>query len=77
MLQRDSQIDIKERAGAINLTLKRLAQAHGLDFTTAYRIARGGDVLVSTHAKLVDALIAEEIRLRDYLLSIHPIGDAR
>jgi hypothetical protein len=60
---------IKERAEAVNLNLKVLAHRAGVHPSTAYRGAKR----IVTGARLTDALVAEEIRLRDHLLKIHPL----
>lgn len=59
---------IKARAKAVNLSLKRLAEAAGVDPTSAYRGARGTNELrLSTLTKLAEALELEERRLRLHL----------
>lgn len=64
--------EIKRRALRIGVTLRQLAEDTGLDPSTAYRAARGGDVRVSTAAKLAEALIAREAALLNELAALHP-----
>jgi predicted transcriptional regulator len=65
------------RIKALRLPLKVLSAACGLPMNTISRVAVGVvDPRQSTVERIDRALIAEELRLRDYLLSIHPIGDA-
>lgn len=68
--------EIKSRAAGIGLAMTRLAGMAGVAASTAVgRVdALERDVRASTLRKLGDALVAEEIRLRDYLLGLHPIG---
>lgn len=71
---------LKERAENIHLRMNRLAELAGVPPSTAHARKSDGherDVRSSTLRKLTDALIAEEIRLRDHLLSLHPIKSER
>ena len=57
--------EIKSRAEAINLTLKRLARLAGVHFSTVYRGANGvSDTRVTTLRKLTDELVRQEARVR-------------
>lgn len=59
---------IKTRAEAVNLSLKRLAQRAGVDPTTAYKGARGiCDPRSGTVNRLLEQLELEERRLRLHL----------
>lgn len=71
MLRNDeNNDDIAQRAKAVNLTLRQLAQRAGVDPMTAYRGAKR----LATHARLLDALVAEERRLLDHLQQLHACG---
>ncbi len=64
---------IEQRAQAVNVCLKTLAQSAGLHPSTAYRGAKAGaDVKISTASRLGDALVAEELRLLRHLALLHP-----
>jgi transcriptional regulator with XRE-family HTH domain len=64
---------IRDRVQAIRLPLKDLARASGLNEMTAIRTLRATTSPLQTTADaLSDALIAEELRLRDYLNALHP-----
>lgn len=63
--------EIKVRAEAIGLSLKRLAKLAGVDPSTAYAGARGGtDNRGSTLRKLYDELLKQEKRVGDHLDSL-------
>lgn len=65
---------IAERAKAIRLSDKDLGKAAGLAENTVYRtLSRRTRPLQETADQLANALAAEELRLRDYLLSLHPV----
>lgn len=73
---------IKERAENIRLPMNTLAALAGVAASTAHA-HKGGvprDPRESSLRKMSDALIADELRLRDYLLALHPVvakeGDA-
>lgn len=69
---------IKERAVNIRLRMNNLAALAGLPPSTAHARTADGrdrDMRASTYRKLVDAIVAEELRLRDYLLSLHPLPE--
>lgn len=69
---------LKERAENIRLRMNGLAVLAGVPASTAHAKTDGRerDVRASTLHKLVTALTAEEIRLRDYLLALHPVQPA-
>ena len=69
--------EIKERAEAVNLTLKRLARRAKVHPSTAYRASHAGDCRVTTNAKLSRALVAEELKLLDHLLALHGAPEHR
>lgn len=67
---------LKERAENIRLRMNNLAALAGVPPSTAHARHSDGtprDVRSSTLQKLSDAVIAEELRLRDYLLTLHPV----
>lgn len=69
-------VQLKERAENIRLRMNNLAALAGVPPSTAHARHSDGtarDVRSSTLKKLTDAQIAEEIRLRDYLLALHPV----
>lgn len=67
------------RIKAINLPVKALSHASGVGIKTLYAMRHNhyGAPSARTRTRLMDALIAEEIRLRDYLNQLHPtpLGD--
>jgi hypothetical protein len=67
--------EIKKRAEAVNVTLKRLARRAKVHPSTAYRASISGDCRVTTNAKLSRELVAEELRLLDHLLALHGIPE--
>jgi len=71
MLQNVTQSEIVQRVKAVNLTLRCLGQRAGLSITTAYR----GPRTLKNHHALLQELVAEEIRLRDHLLALHPLEE--
>ena len=67
---------LKQRAEAIHLRMNPLADLAGVPPSTAHARKKDGsdrDLRASTMCKLSEALIAEELRLRDYLLALHPV----
>jgi len=65
---------IRERAGAIRFGNKQIAGASGLSEKSVGQILSGRSG--GHHASFVaieTALEAEECRLRDYLLTLHPV----
>lgn len=71
-----SIIQIKERAANIRLKMNTLAELAGVPPSTAHARTADGrdrDIRASTLQKLADALVAEEFRVRDYLLGLHPV----
>jgi hypothetical protein len=63
--------EIKKRAEAVNLTLKRLARRAKVHPSTAYRASNAGDCRVTTNAKLSRVLVEEELRLLEHLRELH------
>lgn len=69
---------IRERAAAIRLSNKTLAELTGLVEMTIGRTLNGRTApSAKTRDALEAAVLAEEIRLRDYLNTIHPFGEGR
>lgn len=67
---------LKERAENIRLRMNGVAELAGVPPSTAHARKTDGtprDVRSSTLQKLADAIIAEELRMRDYLLTLHPV----
>ncbi|WNV10120.1 hypothetical protein RSO67_02670 [Tardiphaga sp. 709] len=64
--------DMKSRAEAIRWTLADVSLRSGMARSTAYQVVEHQNPKRSTHEALSDAILAEEIRLRDYLLGLHP-----
>jgi hypothetical protein len=67
---------LSERIAAIRLPVNALASAAGVHPETVYRLVRGGNKrgpLHENHEAIQEALTAEEIRLRDYLVALHGI----
>lgn len=64
--------EIKQRAEALGLSLSQLAARAGMAPSTALRLAKGKTQAgwISTNEKLVNALIAEETRVREHLAGI-------
>lgn len=69
-----SQIEI--RAKAIGLTLSEIAAKAGVSASTPLRQAKnkGQGGWLSTNEKLVNALVAEEQRVREHLAAIEPVS---
>lgn len=65
--------ELKGRAQAIRWTLADVSLAAGMARSTAYQVVEHQNPKSNTHKALSDAQIAEEIRLRDYLLALHPV----
>jgi len=62
---------IKARATAINLTLKRLARMAGVDPATAYRAEKGvTDPRASTLRKLTECVERQEAKVAENLKSL-------
>lgn len=69
---------IKQRAERINLSLARLAERSGMPTSTLTRPLRtGGNTTVRTLERANEALVAEELELRDHLLRLHPLTEER
>lgn len=67
---------IASRAKRIGLQHKVIARQAELDGATVYRIFAGRTrPLLDTVSRIERVLIAEEIRLRDHLLQLHPIEE--
>jgi hypothetical protein len=64
------------RVAAIRWTLADLSLAAKMARSTAYQVVNHENPKKKTHDALSEAQIAEEIRLRDYLLSLHPVVPA-
>lgn len=68
--------ELKPRTDAIRWTLADVAISAGKPRSAAYQAVEHQNPKTKTHEALSDALVAEEIRLRDYLLSLHPVPAA-
>lgn len=67
--------DIAGRARKIGYGAKDLAAAAGVAESTVHRgIQAASDSRLGTHRRLLAALIAKELELRDYLLGLHPVA---
>ena len=65
---------IRDRAAAIRFFNKTLSERTGLNENTIHRTLSGKTSPNLTTCDLLEnALVAEEIRLRDYLLGLHPL----
>ncbi|MET4341988.1 helix-turn-helix transcriptional regulator [Bradyrhizobium sp. RT9a] len=65
---------IRERVARIRLSRKALAQATGLVEMTIGRTLNGEtSPNMATFEKIEKVVIEEEIALRDYLLTLHPV----
>lgn len=66
---------IRERATHVRLTRKALAEMTGLAEMTIGRTLNGQTSPNMTTLDTIEgAVIAEELRLRDYLLALHPVA---
>lgn len=65
--------ELNDRAGAVRWTLADLSLAAKMSRTVGYQVASHRNPTKKTHEALSEAMISEEIRLRDYLLSLHPL----
>jgi len=75
MQQFTSISEIKARADVIRLNLMRVARKVGVAPSTVHRgFVEGRRTYGITIGKLAAELVAEEIRLRDYLNELHPPG---
>ncbi len=69
--------EIRDRAAAVRLSNKTLSEMTGLVENTIGRtFSRSTSPNLSTCDLLENAVVAEEIRLRDYLLGLHPLDRA-
>jgi hypothetical protein len=67
--------ELEARATAIRLQKRELAASCGLNKNTITNVFRGLGARTDT-LKAIDAAIgAEEIRLRDHLVSLHPLPE--
>lgn len=66
--------ELSIRTAAIRWTLADLSLAAGMARSTAYQVVNHQNPKSKTHTALSDAQIAEELRLRDYLLALHPVA---
>lgn len=67
--------EIKRRCEAIRLKPEELSRMAKVASSTAHRLGKG-DNKVSTRWKMTRALLAEEQRLRDHTLGLHPLPQA-
>lgn len=65
--------EIKARCAAIRLQGKDLAKAAPCSITTVYNLFRGDGGRSETLKRLAGALEKEELKLRDHLLTLHPL----
>lgn len=65
--------EIKTRCAIIRLHGKDLARAAPCSITTVYSLFRGDGAQANTLKRVAGALVAEELRLRDHLLALHPL----
>ena len=69
--------EIRDRAATIRLSHKALAEATGLVENTIGRTLGGRTSPNLTTCDLLEnAVVTEEVRLRNYLLGLHPIAQA-
>lgn len=66
--------EIKARSAAIRLSGKDLAQAAPCSLTTVYNLFSGDAGRSDTLKRIGAALVAEELRMRDHLLALHPVA---
>jgi transcriptional regulator with XRE-family HTH domain len=65
---------IAEHARAIRLSFRALGELAGCAENTVNRtLTRATRPLQDTALAIENALVAEEVRLRDYLLELHPV----
>lgn len=77
-MQHFSEIgEIKSRADAIRLPMGHLADLAGVAPSSITRALQGGTLYATTLKRLEDALLAEEARLRDYLVSLHGCPESK
>src|SRR5271167_2734626 len=68
--------EFKTRSEAIRWALADVSLAAGMARSTAYQVVAHQNPKRNTHEALSDALVGEELRLRDYLLGLHPVDAA-
>lgn len=74
MQDHSSITEIVTRAKKIGYGAKDLAADAGVAESTVHRGIHGlGDSRMGTYRRLLAAVIAKEIELRDYLLALHPV----
>lgn len=67
---------IRERAARIRLKNKAIAEATGLtEMTIGRTLSEQTSPNITTFNRIEAAIAAEELRLRDYLVRLHPIKD--
>lgn len=64
--------EIKQRAELIGVSLKQLAVAVGINPSTAYRGALGGNITVRTAGKMLDGLRRRELAVLAHLARLYP-----
>ena len=68
--------EIRQRVRAIRLPQCTLADLVRIEKNTVSRVLLGKtDPRNSTVSSLIDGVTAEELRLRDYLLALHPLPE--
>lgn len=63
---------IERRIAAIRWTMKKACAAAPVDASTVTRAKQGAETRNSKLVAIEAAVAAEEIRLRDYLMAVHP-----
>jgi hypothetical protein len=67
--------EIDKRIARLRLPPKVLANMAGVNFGTYYRARQQpGSTLRRNLHRLTEAVVSEELALRDYLLALHPVG---
>lgn len=65
--------EIKSRSEAIRLQGRVWAQSAGVHPNTITHVLRGAGTQTFKLKAVTEALITEELRLRDHLLALHPV----
>lgn len=69
-------LSLRDRARFINLSQVRLSQLAGVDKHTVGRVLAGDrNVLRSSEAAVAAALVAEERRVLNHLMTLHLLGE--